>query len=160
MLLHAPKNGFFYVLDRATGELLSAKPYAAVSWASAIDLKTGRPIVNAAAIYENQKSGSPLVPGPDGAHTWHSMSFNPLTGLAYIPVSDSGFLYKSGQQPRQSDLAFNVGIDFVAAGMPQKPEIKKARDTFPPGTPCNKKKSGAWNARPQRTADSSRPLAI
>ncbi len=126
VLLHAPKNGFFYVLDRATGELLSSKPYAAVSWASSIDLKTGRPLVNAAAIYENQKSGSPLVPGPDGAHTWHSMSFNPLTGLAYIPVSDSGFLYKSGQQPRQSDLAFNVGIDFVAAGMPQKPEIKKA----------------------------------
>jgi len=126
VLLHAPKNGFFYVLDRATGELLSAKPYTAVTWASSIDLKTGRPILNPDALYENQKSGSPLVPGPDGGHTWHSMSFSPLTGLAYIPVSDSGFLYKSGQHPRQSALAFNVGIDFVAAGMPQKPEIKKA----------------------------------
>src|SRR5712664_4064582 len=126
VLLHAPKNGFFYVLDRATGELLSAKPYTAVSWANSMDLKTGRPILNPATIYENQKSGSPLVPGPDGGHTWHSMSFSPLTGLAYIPVSDSGFLYKSGQHSRQSVLAFNVGIDFVAAGMPQKPEIKKA----------------------------------
>src|SRR5260370_24839533 len=66
VLLRAPKNRFFYVLDRATGELLSAKPYAAVSWANSIDLKTGRPLVNAAAIYENQKFGSPLAPGPDG----------------------------------------------------------------------------------------------
>jgi quinohemoprotein ethanol dehydrogenase len=126
VLLHAPKNGFFYVLDRATGELLSAQPYTAVSWASAIDLKTGRPLVNPAAIYENQKSGSPLAPGPSGGHTWHSMSFSPLTGLAYIPVLDSGFLYKSDQHPRQSNLAFNIGIDMVAAGMPQNPEMKKA----------------------------------
>ena len=126
VLLHAPKNGFFYVLDRATGELLSAKPYTAVSWASAIDLKTGRPIVNAAALYEKQKTGSPVSPGPSGGHTWHSMSFSPLTRLTYIPVQDTGFLYKSEQHPRQSNLAFNIGMDMVAAGMPQKPEIKKA----------------------------------
>jgi quinohemoprotein ethanol dehydrogenase len=126
VLLHAPKNGFFYVLDRATGEFISAKPYTDVSWASAIDQKSGRPIVNAAAIYENQKSGAPLAPGPLGGHSWHSMSFSPLTGLAYIPVQDAGFFYKSEQHPRQSDLAFNIGIDFVAAGMPQTPEVKKA----------------------------------
>jgi quinohemoprotein ethanol dehydrogenase len=126
ILLHAPKNGFFYVLDRATGEFISAKPYTDVSWASAIDQKSGRPIVNAAAIYENQKSGAPLAPGPLGGHSWHSMSFSPLTGLAYIPVQDAGFFYKSEQHPRQSDLAFNIGIDFVAAGMPQTPEVKKA----------------------------------
>jgi len=126
VLLHAPKNGFFYVLDRATGELLSAKPYTTVSWASSIDLKTGRPIVNAAALYEKQKTGSPVSPGPSGGHTWHSMSFSPLTGLTYIPVQDTGFLYKSEQHPRQSNLAFNIGMDLVAAGMPQNPEIKKA----------------------------------
>jgi quinohemoprotein ethanol dehydrogenase len=126
VLLHAPKNGFFYVLDRITGEFISAKPYTAVSWASAIDQKSGRPIVNPAALFENQKSGSPLAPGPLGGHSWHSMSFSPLTGLAYIPVLDTGFLYKSEPHPRQSNLAFNIGIDMVAAGMPQKPDIKKA----------------------------------
>jgi len=126
VLLHAPKNGFFYVLDRATGELLSAKPYTAVSWASAIDLKTGRPIGNSPSLYAEQKSGSPVAPGPLGGHSWHSMSFSPLTGLAYIPVQDAGFFYKSDQHSQHSDLAFNTGIDFVAAGLPQKPEIKKA----------------------------------
>jgi quinohemoprotein ethanol dehydrogenase len=126
VLLHAPKNGFFYVLDRATGEFISAKPYTAVSWANAIDQKSGRPVVNPAALFENQKNGSPLAPGPLGGHSWHSMSFSPLTGLAYIPVQDAGFFYKTEQHPRQSDLAFNIGIDFVAAGMPQAPEIKKA----------------------------------
>jgi len=125
VLLHAPKNGFFYVLDRATGELLSAKPYTAVSWASSIDLKTGRPLENSTARYEEGK-GMPVTPGPLGGHTWHSMSFSPLTGLAYIPVQDAGFFYKSDQHSQPSDLAFNTGIDFVAAGLPQKPEIKKA----------------------------------
>ena len=125
VLLHAPKNGFFYVLDRATGELLSAKPYAAVSWASGIDLKTGRPIENPQAHYEEAKSG-PMAPGPDGGHTWHSMSFSPLTGLAYIPVSDAGFLYKSNEHFQQRPVGYNVGIDFAAAGMPQQPEVKKA----------------------------------
>jgi quinohemoprotein ethanol dehydrogenase len=125
VLLHAPKNGFFYVLDRATGELISAKPYTAVFWASGIDLKTGRPIENSPARYQEGK-GIPVAPGPLGGHSWHSMSFSPLTGLAYIPVQDAGFLYKSDQHSQQSDLAFNTGIDFVAAGMPQKPEVKKA----------------------------------
>lgn len=125
VLLHAPKNGFFYVLDRATGEVISAKPYAAVSWASGVDLRTGRPIENANARYEEHGKGMPVAPGPLGGHTWHSMSYSPLTGLVYIPVQDAGFFYKSDEQFQQKALAFNAGIDFVAAGMPQKTEIKK-----------------------------------
>jgi len=125
VLLHAPKNGFFYVLDRATGELLSAKPYTAVSWASGIDLKTGRPVENPQARYEEGKGG-PLAPGPLGGHTWHSMSFSPLTNLVYLPVQDSGFMYKADEHFKQNAVGYNVGIDFVAAGMPQQPEIKKA----------------------------------
>jgi quinohemoprotein ethanol dehydrogenase len=125
VLLHAPKNGFFYVLDRATGELISAKPYTAVSWASSIDLKTGRPIENTQARYEEGK-GVPVAPGPLGGHSWHSMSFSPLTRLVYLPVQDAGFLYKSDEHFQQRALGFNAGIDFVAAGMPQQPEIKKA----------------------------------
>jgi len=125
VLLHAPKNGFFYVLDRATGELLSAKPYTAVSWATTIDLKSGRPIENPQARYEGGKS-APIAPGPSGGHTWHSMSFSPLTKLVYLPVQDAGFLYKSDEHFQPKTLAFNVGIDFVAAELPQQPEIKKA----------------------------------
>lgn len=125
VLLHAPKNGFFYVLDRATGELLSAKPYTAVSWASSIDLKTGRPVENPPARYEEGKGG-PVAPGPLGGHTWHSMSFSPVTNLVYLPVQDSGFVYKADEHFQQRTTGYNVGIDFVAAGMPQQPEIKKA----------------------------------
>jgi len=125
VLLHAPKNGFFYVLDRATGELISAKPYTAVSWATGIDLKTGRPIENPQARYQGGKA-APVAPGPPGGHSWHSMSFSPLTRLVYLPVQETAFLYKSDEHFQKKAIGFNVGIDFVAAGMPQQPEVKKA----------------------------------
>jgi quinohemoprotein ethanol dehydrogenase len=126
VLLHAPKNGFFYVLDRATGKLLSAKPFAHVTWASGIDLQTGRPIESPEAQYE--KSDKPLIisPGPGGAHTWHPASFSPDTGLVYFPVLEAGFPYKSREHFSHNALAWNTGIDEVAAGMPQEANIKKA----------------------------------
>ena len=83
-MLHAPKNGFFYVIDRRTGKLLSADPFSEVTWASKVDLTTGRPVEVPGARYE---SGSATVaPGTAGAHTWHAMSYNPGTGLVYIPT--------------------------------------------------------------------------
>jgi len=125
VLLHAPKNGFFYVLDRATGELLSAKPYTYVNWASEIDLKTGRPVENPQARYAASKP-SQVVPGPGGAHNWQPMSFSPLTGLVYVPIQDAGFLYKLDPKYKWNELAPNFGIDLVAAGLPQDPAVKKA----------------------------------
>ena len=126
VLLHAPKNGFFYVLDRATGKLLSAKPFARVSWATGIDLRTGRPIESTEAQYE--ASNKPLVvsPGPGGAHTWQPASYSPATGLVYFPVMEAGFAYKSNKQFSHKALAFNTGTDPVAAGMPLEPNVKKA----------------------------------
>ncbi|HEU4386310.1 MAG TPA: PQQ-dependent dehydrogenase, methanol/ethanol family [Blastocatellia bacterium] len=124
VLLHAPKNGFFYVLDRATGALISAKPYTQVSWATGVDMATGRPIEAPGVRYENKPTV--VVPGPLGAHSWQPMSFNPLTGLVYIPVMDLGFVYKAPEKFEAKKLAFNVGVDFVAAGMPQDPNVKKA----------------------------------
>ena len=83
-LLHAPKNGFFYVINRETGKLVSAEPFADVTWATHVDPETGRPVEAEGARYEN---GTALItPGPWGAHSWHAMSFNPGTGLAYIPT--------------------------------------------------------------------------
>ena len=126
VLLHAPKNGFFYVLDRATGKLLSAKPFVPVTWATGIDLQTGRPIESPEAQYE--ASNKPLVvsPGPGGAHTWQPASYSPDTGLVYFPVLEAGFAYKSAEQFSHKALAFNTGTDPVASGMPQDPNIKKA----------------------------------
>jgi quinohemoprotein ethanol dehydrogenase len=125
VLFHAPKNGFFYVLDRATGALISAKPYTQVTWATGIDMKSGRPIEVPGARYTDKPAG-PILPGPLGAHSWQPMSYSPITGLVYIPVQDSGFLYKSDEDFQPKKLANNYGIDVVAAGMPQDPKIKKA----------------------------------
>jgi quinohemoprotein ethanol dehydrogenase len=85
VVMQANKNGFFYVLDRTTGQLISADPFARVTWTSGIDLKTGRPVVNPAAYYGTE--GVALSPGPAGAHNWAPMSFNPMTGLVYIPAT-------------------------------------------------------------------------
>jgi quinohemoprotein ethanol dehydrogenase len=126
VLLHAPKNGFFYVLDRATGELLSAMPYTQVTWASGIDLKTGRPIENPQARYANSGKPAVVVPGPGGAHSWQPMSFSPLTGLVYIPIQNAGFLYKLDPKYKWNELAVNYGIDIVAAGLPQDAAAKDA----------------------------------
>lgn len=126
VLLHAPKNGFFYVLERATGELISAKPYTSVTWATGVNLKTGRPVENPAARYDEAGKGLPVAPGPLGGHSWHSMSFSAQTGLVYIPVADAGFVFKSDDKFQPKTLAFNTATDFVAAGMPQNPEVKKA----------------------------------
>jgi quinohemoprotein ethanol dehydrogenase len=91
VILHAPKNGFFYVLDRRTGKLLSARNFVPVNWASHIDLKTGRPAINPAVRYGED----PVLvsPGPGGAHNWFPMAFNPGTGLAYFPAYEHWFVY-------------------------------------------------------------------
>ncbi|MBC3487639.1 PQQ-dependent dehydrogenase, methanol/ethanol family [Pseudomonas kermanshahensis] len=87
VLMQAPKNGFFYVLDRATGELLSAKNIVPVNWAKGIDMKTGRPILDdEAAAYWKDGKRKLVTPAFWGAHDWHPMSYNPNTGLVYIPA--------------------------------------------------------------------------
>jgi quinohemoprotein ethanol dehydrogenase len=82
VIMQASKNGFFYVLDRVTGEFISAEPYAKVNWAKGVDPKTGRPIVNPGARYGREPVT--IFPSAGGAHNWSPMSFNPATGLVYI----------------------------------------------------------------------------
>ena len=125
VLMQAPKNGIFYVLDRATGALISARPYTYINWATGVDLATGRPVETAAARYSGPKA-QVVVPGPLGAHSWQPMAFSPVTGLAYIPVNDVGFAYKTDPSFRPTHLAMDTGVDAVASGLPQDPKIKKA----------------------------------
>jgi PQQ-dependent dehydrogenase (methanol/ethanol family) len=91
VIMHAPKNGFFYVVDRVTGEFISARPFTKVTWASGVDPKTGRPIETAEAAYG--LGGSTISPGSDGAHNWHAMAFNPMAGLVYIPGQETSGTY-------------------------------------------------------------------
>ena len=97
VVMQAPKNGFFYVLEASTGKLISANNFVPVNWASRIDLKTGRPVEMADARYYAHSDGRALVvPGPWGAHNWHAMSYSPRTGLVYIPAMDSAALFEVG----------------------------------------------------------------
>ena len=125
VIMQAPKNGFFYVLDRETGEFISGEKFATVSWASGIDPATGRPIENAGARYAGPAPAM-VLPGPGGAHSWQPMSFNPATGLVYIPIQDAGFPYIADPDFKSTELGYNVGVDFNGASMPQIPEVKKA----------------------------------
>lgn len=89
--MQQPKNGFFYVWEVATGKLLSAEKVVPVTWASGIDMKTGRPIENLAARYDRTGEGMVVRPWFNGTHAWHPMSFNPNTGLVYIPIEDRNY---------------------------------------------------------------------
>ena len=77
--MQAPKNGFFYVLDRQSGKVISAEPYVPLNWASHVDLETGRPVEIPGARYE--ESHTVIYPNTWGGHSWHPMSFSPITGL-------------------------------------------------------------------------------
>jgi quinohemoprotein ethanol dehydrogenase len=91
VLLQAPTNGFFYVLDRTTGKLLSAKPFVKVTWASGIDMKTGRPIETPGARYHG-KALFEMWPNIVGGHSWLPQSYSPKTGLVYIPTIQRGMI--------------------------------------------------------------------
>jgi len=116
VLMQAPKNGFFYVIDRATGALISAKPYTNITWASGVDPATGRPVETPGSRYET--SMVMQVPGPLGAHNWQPMAFNPKTGLVYIPLNVTPFAYADDKGGAYKPGAWNVGVDFVINSLP------------------------------------------
>jgi quinohemoprotein ethanol dehydrogenase len=87
VLMQAPKNGFYYVIDRTDGKLISAEHYVPVSWATRIDLATGRPVEVPGARYDQGKPVS-VAPSPLAAHNWLPMAFSPKSQLVYIPAVD------------------------------------------------------------------------
>ncbi len=115
VLMQAPKNGFFYVLDRETGELLSAENYVPVTWAEGVDLSTGRPIEAQGARYGSDPKH--IYPGPVGGHNWQSMAFDPETGLVYIPTLEMPFSYRDDPDFTFEPGRFNSGIDPIAGSL-------------------------------------------
>jgi len=93
VIMQAPKNGFFYVLDRESGELLSAEPYVGVTWASHVDMTTGRPVERPGTRYYEEGLPSFQTPFAFGGHDWPPMSYSPDTGLAYIPAMEVPMTY-------------------------------------------------------------------
>ncbi|MGJ8669633.1 MAG: PQQ-dependent dehydrogenase, methanol/ethanol family [Oceanococcus sp.] len=106
VLMQAPKNGFFYVLDRESGEFISANNYVPMNWADGVD-KDGRPQFSETADYS--QTPQMITPGPIGGHNWHPMSYNPNTGLVYIPAIVTANLYADGAAPAVALNLWNVG---------------------------------------------------
>lgn len=141
VLMQAPKNGFFYVLDRASGELLSAEPYVPVTWASKIDKATGRPVETGQGDYSN--APRLVFPSPAGGHNWQPMAFNADTGLVYIPTLEASavfwippgeFVYQKGGMNTGAVYAFpaqnagNWGLGSEAArALPPLSELAKGQ---------------------------------
>ena len=112
VILHAPKNGFFYVIDRTNGKLISANNFVPVNWASHIDLATGRPVeLKQASSYDDQQA-SLVYPAHFGAHNWPPMSFSPITRLVYLPAQETSWPYTHAKElpPWQDELEHGVRV--------------------------------------------------
>lgn len=120
VILHAPKAGFVYIIDRANGELLSAEPFTTVTWASHYDMDTGRPVENEGQDYD----GKPAVvyPSAIGGHNWQPMAYSPQTGLLYIPELDMGMPFDEIKGPDYKHLKrhFNTGYKLTQADASQR----------------------------------------
>jgi PQQ-dependent dehydrogenase (methanol/ethanol family) len=97
VIMQAPKNGVFYVLDRVTGEFISAAPFVQVNWTRGFDEKTGRPFLNPEAFYDD-KTPVQIYPTGGGAHNWAPMSYNPATGLVYLPASQGSYTFLAADE--------------------------------------------------------------
>ncbi len=111
VLMQAPKNGFFYVIDRTNGQLISANNFVPVNWASGIDIASGRPIKTGDADYSTEPKL--VFPSPIGGHNWQPMSYHPQTGLVYIPTTITAHLYENGPPPAVAPNLWNVGTQPV-----------------------------------------------
>ncbi|MEP4149514.1 MAG: PQQ-dependent dehydrogenase, methanol/ethanol family [Halioglobus sp.] len=121
VLMQAPKNGFFYVIDRVTGELISAEPYLeAITWASHVDMETGRPVeTENARVFDGENV---TIPGNAGGHNWPPMSFNPDNGLVYIPtmIFPMRFLQPTTKEYAEPGQGYwNTGFDRSANILPE-----------------------------------------
>jgi quinohemoprotein ethanol dehydrogenase len=152
VIMQAPKNGFFYVLDRVTGELLSAEKYTTVTWAERVDMKTGRPVASATSDYSSQPKI--VWPSEAGGHNWQPMSFNAQTGLVYIPVLETSMQIELQPQKHRPYSIIQGNSAFFPALMPGAPSE--------PGDPPARFDSllVAWDPVQARRVWTSQPLTF
>ena len=155
-IMQANKNGFYYVIDRITGAFISAQPFAQVTWAKGIDPETGRPIINPEAHYDQTKETTSITPGPGGAHNWSPMSYNPATGLIYIPATTTGsFNYTEAKDFTFTAGRQNMGIVF---GFGPPPGGGGQRGAAPPGAAAAAPPAPAAPATPPPTPPAAKQL--
>ena len=122
VLMQASKNGFFYVIDRSTGKMLSARNFVPQNWNDGFDA-TGRPKLRAGLFYEKPRL---LLPGGAGGHSWHAMSFDPETGLVYIPAQLLPMDYGNDDKFKYRPHAWNTAIDMSVFLPSDDPAKRKA----------------------------------
>lgn len=142
VLMQAAKNGYYYVLDRANGQLLSASNFAFVNWTKGIDRRTGRPIPNPAAEYARHPAL--LFPSTSGAHSWQPMSYDPQTHLTYIPVMEWPAVYMDSAQQRAGLIE---GWFTVPAFSPEDYDPQALRSLYGPLPPLQQLDRGLPPAR-------------
>ncbi|MBL8770928.1 MAG: PQQ-dependent dehydrogenase, methanol/ethanol family [Phenylobacterium sp.] len=130
VVMQAPKNGFFYVLDARTGQLLSAEKFVPVDWAERIDLKTGRPVETPGARYLGGSASNQMV-GALGGHNWHPMAFSPKAGLVYIPAQYNRGFYADPDSFAFTPGAWNTGMLRPARGPTTRPRLDRPAEREP-----------------------------
>lgn len=127
VVMQAPKNGFFYVIDRENGELISAEPYVSTTWATHVDMETGRPVETPNARLFDGKNV--LMPSNAGGHNWPPMAFNPELGLVYIPTMNVPIQFTEPTSERDlkpNQGYFNQAFDrtnYAPPVIPNLPEV-------------------------------------
>ena len=116
VLMQAPKNGFFYVIDRETGKLISAKGFVPQTWTTGVDMVTGRPIEVPEQRF--RKSSALVQPSALGAHNWHPMAFSPKTGLVYLPAQEVPVAYQTDPKYKHKQGAWNIAVNWALNAPP------------------------------------------
>jgi len=151
VLMQANKNGFFYVLDRKSGALISAKAFVPTTWATGVDVKTGRPIENKEARYSETGKPVDIKPGPLGAHNWQPMAFNAKTGLVYIPAQQVPIRYLPLPSLPIAPIGWNLGVA-LASLTPQDEGFLLAWDPVRQREAWRVAYKGPWNGGVVTTA--------
>ncbi len=139
VIMQAPKNGFFYVLDRSTGKLISAEPYTYMNWATGVDKTTGKPIETDFSRYKNENRV--ISPGPAGGHNWQPMAYNPVTRLVYLPTHINSFPYGNDSTWKYNEKGWNISIP--SPNLQIKPDVTAPKN-------MDQGQLLAWNPQSQK----------
>ena len=141
VLMQAPKNGFFYVIDRVSGELLRAHNFVTTTWATHVDMASGRPVENPA--YNYQEEPRWILPGPLGGHNWQAMSYDANAGIVYLPAHDTPFVYAIDEEWKATDSyrrragSLRLGVEWATltgliVNTPDMPQARGYLKAFDP----------------------------
>jgi len=143
VLMQAPKNGFFYVIDRTNGEFISGENYVEINWASGLDPVSGRPIEAEGIRYKDQPVV--MMPGPLGGHNWYPMSRDPATGYVFLPTQNTSYQYANPREMEKQEAGWNLGLDPIPSE-PRNPQDAARSAALTPSSLI------AWNPSTQSPA--------